>query len=29
MVDVIISGAPVRGEMADALRQFFAAAVPA
>jgi cation diffusion facilitator CzcD-associated flavoprotein CzcO/acetyl esterase/lipase len=29
MVDVIISGAPVRAEMADALRQFFAAAVPA
>jgi acetyl esterase/lipase len=29
MVDVILSGAPVRAEMADALRQFFGASVPA
>ena len=29
MVDVILSGAPVREEMADALRHFFAARVPA
>jgi acetyl esterase/lipase len=28
MVDVIISGAPVRAQMADALKQFFHAAVP-
>ena len=29
MVDVILSGAPVRAEMAEALRQFFGASVPA
>ena len=29
MVDVIISGAGVRAEMAEALRQFFGASVPA
>ena len=29
MVDVIISGAPVRAEMAEALRQFLGASVPA
>jgi acetyl esterase/lipase len=29
MVDVIISGAPYRAEMADGLRQFFGASVPA
>ena len=29
MVDVILSGAPVRAEMGDALRGFFKASVPA
>jgi acetyl esterase/lipase len=29
MVDVIISGAPVRAQMAEALKQFFGASVPA
>ncbi|MCU1502837.1 MAG: monooxygenase [Ilumatobacteraceae bacterium] len=29
MVDVIISGAPVRAQMGEALKQFFAASVPA
>jgi cation diffusion facilitator CzcD-associated flavoprotein CzcO/acetyl esterase/lipase len=29
MVDIVLSGAPIRAEMADGLRQFFGATVPA
>ena len=29
MVDMVLSGAPVRAEMGEALREFFGASVPA